>query len=194
MQLEDFVEATQKMQAFALQTAIEHFRRRKYECSGAMFWQFNEPWPAISWSIIDYYRNPKLAYHKLKDIYSPVLASLKYEFKEHVAGETLPIEAWIVNDLHHPIEDCRLDIHMGGNGERPMNLSFNVGTIPADSSQPYLRFGLRLPDRPEWLLCTTLRSGNKTLSTNSYDLKMWDPGEASLWNRIYDRMSKWVLL
>jgi beta-mannosidase len=193
-QLEHFVEATQKMQAFALQTAIEHFRRRKYECSGAMFWQFNEPWPAISWSIIDYYRNPKLAYHKLKEIYSPVVASLKYEFKQHVAGETVPIEVWIVNDLLHPIEDCRLDIHMGGGQERSMNLSFHMGTIPADSSQPYVQFGLKLPDRPEWLLSTTLRSGTKTLSTNSYDFNMWDSGEASLWNRIYDRMSKWVLL
>ena len=192
-QLEHFVEATQKMQAFALQTAIEHFRRRKYECSGTIFWQFNDPWPAISWSVIDYYRNPKLAYHKLKQIYSPVLVSLKYELKQHVAGETVPIEVWVVNDLPRPIEDCKLDIHMGGDNERLMNLSFDVGTIPADSSRPYLQFGLKLPDRPEWLLHGTLRSGTRALSTNSYDLKIWDPGEASLWNRIYDRMGKWVL-
>jgi len=191
--LEHFVEATQKMQAFALQTAIEHFRRRKYECSGTMFWQFNEPWPAISWSVIDYYRNPKLAYHKLKEIYSPVLVSLKYELKQHVAGETLPIEVWIVNDLQKQMDGCTLDLHMEAGGERLMNLSFDVGTIPPDSSQPYLQFGLKLPDRPEWTVRASLRSEAEVLSTNSYDLKIWDSGEATMWNRVHDRMTKWVL-
>ena len=191
--LERFVKASQEMQAFALQTAVEHFRRRKYECSGTIFWQFNEPWPAISWSVVDYYRNPKLAYHKLKEIYNPVLVSLKYELKQHEAGEIVPIEVWIVNDFLRSLEDCRLDVYMDDGGERLMNLSFDVGTIPPDSSQPHMQFGLKLPDRPNWLLRATLRSGREILSTNSYDLNKWDLGEASLWNRIYDRLGKWVM-
>ncbi len=190
---EYLAEASQKMQAFALQTAIEHYRRRKYECSGTIFWQFNEPWPAISWSIIDYYRNPKLAYQKLKEIYNPVLISLKYELEPHAAGEIVPIEVWIVNDLLRSVDDCRLDIYMEEEGERFMNLSFDVGTLPPDSSRPYLNFGLKLPDRPNWLLRARLRSGKETLSTNSYDLNLCDMGEATTWNRIYDRMGKWVI-
>jgi len=191
--LEQYVEASQKMQALALQTAIEHFRRRKYECSGTMFWQLNEPWPAISWSVIDYYGVPKLAYHKLKEIYSPVLVSLKYELRRYDAGEIVPIEVWIVNDFLHAFEDCRLDVHIDDDGEKLMNLSFDVGAISPDSSQQYFQFGLKLPNRTNWLLRATLRSGAKVLTTNSYDFNLLDEGEAAFWNRAYDRMGKLVM-
>ncbi|MBI4832355.1 MAG: hypothetical protein HY801_12560 [Candidatus Lindowbacteria bacterium] len=192
-QADRFVEISQRTQAFALQTAIEHFRRRKYECSGTMFWQFNEPWPAISWSVIDYYRNPKLAYDKIKEIYSPVLVSLKYELKRYSAGEQVPIEVWIINDLLRAIEGCKLDISAETDGDRFMNLSFEMGTILPDSAKPHLQFVLKFPDRPKWILRAALRCGNEVLCNNWYDLNLWDPGDASPWTRIYDRAGKWVM-
>lgn len=192
-ELEQYVEATQRAQAFALQTAIEHFRRRKYKCSGTMFWQFNEPWPAISWSVVDYYRNPKLAYHKLKEIYHPVLVSLKYEMRRYEAGEVVPIDVWIVNDFLKTFEASAVDIHMDDDGKRIMELSFDVGTIEPNSSRMYFQFGLKLPDRPTRLLKTVLRSGEKVVSTNSYDLDMVDEGEATTWSRFYDRAGKWIM-
>jgi beta-mannosidase len=187
------VETSQRVQAFALQTAVEHYRRRKYECSGVMFWQLNEPWPAISWSVIDYYRRPKMAYHTLKDIYNPVLVSLKYELRRREPGEVMPIEAWVVNDLLQAIEDCRLDVSMNDGGEQLMKLGFDIGTVKPDSSERFFEFSLRVPNRPKCLLTTTLYSGEKVIARNSYDLNMWDPGEATWWNRAYDRMGKWVL-
>jgi beta-mannosidase len=192
-QLKDFVEASQKMQAYALQTAIEHYRRRKYECSGAMFWQFNEPWPAICWSVIDYYRNPKLAYHKLKEIYHPVLASFVFDPRPYSAGETVPFEVWLINDLNRPLENCMLDVHMESEGQKLMKLAFALGTIPADSSKKYLDFSLKLPDRPEWFVHGTVRSGDEVISHNSYDLRVYDEGEASLKDRAYDRATKLVM-
>ena len=191
--LEEYVEATQKAQAFALQTAIEHFRRRKYECSGTIFWQFNEPWPAISWSVVDYYRTPKLAYHKLKEIYHPVLVSLKYELRRYEAGEIVPIEGWIINDLLESFEEGVVDIHMDDGGKRIMKLSFDVGTIPPDSARMYFQFGLKLPARHTRLLKVDLRAGEKVLSSNSYDLDMVDEGKATKWNRIHDRAGKWMM-
>jgi beta-mannosidase len=188
-----YVEATQRAQAFALQTAIEHYRRRKYKCSGTMFWQFNEPWPAISWSVVDYYRDPKLAYHKLKEIYNPLLVSLKYELRRYEAGEVVPIEGWVVNDFQRAFSDCVVDVHMDDEGERIMNLGFDVGTIPPDSAQMCFQFGLKLPDRPVRLLKTIIRSGDMVLGENSYDLDMVDEGESTLWHRIYDQAGKWVM-
>lgn len=188
--VEDFSLASQKIQALALQTAIEHYRRRKYECSGAMVWQLNDSWPAISWSVIDYYRNPKLAYHKLKEVYKPVLVSLVFDFKDRTPGEVVPLEVWIVNDLNRTLEDCKLDVCMDANGERFMNLSFNVETIPADSSKPYFQFGLKLPNRENWILRTVLRYGSEIIGTNSYDLYFRDKGQATTWDRLYHRLGK----
>jgi beta-mannosidase len=192
-ELEQYVEATQRAQAFALQTAIEHYRRRKFRCSGTMFWQFNEPWPAISWSVIDYYRNPKLAYHKLKEVYNPVLVSLKYELRRYEAGEVVPIEGWIVNDYQKTLENCMVDIYLDENGTRIMNLGFDVGTIPPASAQLCFQFGLKLPERPVRLIRTVFRSGDEVLGTNSYDLDMVDEGESTPWQRVYDRASKLVM-
>jgi beta-mannosidase len=191
--VESFVEASQRAQAFALRTAIEHYRRRKYECSGVMFWQLNEPWPAISWSVIDYYRRPKEAYHALRDIYNPVLVSMRYDLRRHEPGEIVPIEVWVINDLLRPLENCRLDVLMGDNGERLMELHFDIGTVPPDSSQSCFEFSLKIPDRPKCMLSAVLRSGEEVISKNTYDLNMLDSGEATWWNRTYDKIGKWVL-
>ncbi len=190
---EAFAETSQRAQAFALQTAIEHYRRRKYECSGVMFWQLNEPWPAISWSVIDYYQKPKMAYNTLKDIYNPVLVSLRYALRRHEPGEVVPIEVWLINDLLQPFENCSLEVFISDNGQRLMNLHFYVGTIASDSSQNYFTFSLKMPNRPKTILHAVLYCGEKVISTNSYDLNMWDPREATWWDRAYDRMGKWVL-
>ena len=53
--LEQYVDFTQITQAEGLKFAIEHFRRRKPHCSGSLIWQFNDCWPGVSWSLIDYY-------------------------------------------------------------------------------------------------------------------------------------------
>ncbi|MFQ5576251.1 MAG: glycoside hydrolase family 2 protein, partial [Anaerolineae bacterium] len=73
------IAASQQAQAAGLQIAIEHMRRRKPKTGGAILWQFNEPWPGISWAIVDYFRRPKLAYRLLKQWYSPVLVCLNFE-------------------------------------------------------------------------------------------------------------------
>ncbi|RJP17188.1 MAG: hypothetical protein C4520_17315 [Candidatus Abyssobacteria bacterium SURF_5] len=191
---EFFVETSQRVQAFALQTAIEHYRRRKYECSGVIFWQLNDPWPAISWSVVDYYRNPKLAYHALKDIYNPILVSLKFDLRRHEPGEIVPIEVWVINDLLQSLEDCRLDVSLNENGKPIMKLGFDIGTVPPDTSQMSLHFSLKMPARRSaCMLAAVLRSGEKVVSKNAYDLNMWDAGEPTWWDRAYNRMGGWVL-
>ena len=70
--LEAFVDASQRAQAIGLQVAIEHLRRKKYACSGSVVWQLNEPWPAISWSLVDYLWHPKPAYQAVRRAYDPL--------------------------------------------------------------------------------------------------------------------------
>ena len=54
---------SQIMQAFAIKTAVEIHRRSMPFCMGTLYWQFNDCWPAISWSSIDYFGNWKPLYH-----------------------------------------------------------------------------------------------------------------------------------
>ncbi len=102
---------SQLVQAAALQTAIEHMRRRKRETGGVCVWQFNEPWPAISWAIVDYFGRPKLAYERLKWWYHPILISLKFPVgRRWQAGDTFTAEIWAINDSLDCLPGCELEV------------------------------------------------------------------------------------
>jgi beta-mannosidase len=180
--LAQFIEATQKAQAFGLQVAIEHFRRRKYRASGTLFWQFNEPWPAICWSVVDYDRCPKLAYHKLKQIYNPVLISLDYPLIEYRPGTVLRAEIWAINDLLQSFEDCWLRILLDG-GEvfsQVINLSPDSCCLVGLLEHPLPDGGRHLEAR--------LSCHGQVISANRYDLGYHDPVEAGL----LDCFRSWV--
>lgn len=93
--MQEFIILSQMVQAEGLKFGIEHYRRRKFECSGALFWQLNDCWPGISWSVIDYYLNPKGAYHYVARAFAPLL----YTFRKEEDGS---ITLWGVNDTPEP--------------------------------------------------------------------------------------------
>ncbi|MFQ6098895.1 MAG: glycoside hydrolase family 2 protein, partial [Armatimonadota bacterium] len=88
--LEQYETFSMLVQAEGLKYGIEHYRRRKFHCSGALFWQLNDCWPCISWSVLDYYLNPKAGWYYARRAYEPVLLS----FADEQAGASL----WGVND------------------------------------------------------------------------------------------------
>ena len=58
-------------QARAVEIGLKHFRSLYEVCSGAILWQFNDMWPAISWAVLDYTGFRKLAWHAMKAAYRP---------------------------------------------------------------------------------------------------------------------------
>lgn len=75
----DYVYISQIMQAEGLQEAFDaHISSRPY-CMGSLFWQFNDCWPSISWSAVDYYKNPKALYYFAKRSFENIHATMKNE-------------------------------------------------------------------------------------------------------------------
>lgn len=68
---------SQLLQAQAMKTGIEHFRRNRGRCMGTLYWQLNDCWPAVSWSSIDYYQRWKALHYFARRFYSPVLLSAR---------------------------------------------------------------------------------------------------------------------
>jgi len=93
--LADFIYKGQIIQAEALKTAVEHWRRRKFNTAGSLFWQLNDCWPVTSWSVIDSALRPKAAYYYAKKFFAPVLVSFRH------AGKLL--EVWGTSDLLGPL-------------------------------------------------------------------------------------------
>jgi beta-mannosidase len=162
--IESFVEATQKAQAYALKTAIEHFRRRKYKCGGCMIWQLNDPWPSTSWSTIDYYLRPKLAYEYVKRVYNPVLVSLDYKIKRYKTH--FEADVWVINDLSKKLEDCTVDVSLVGTDVR---FTERV-SIPADSSQKIGRLGWEFEKVKSPRVNARIVQGGRVISENEYDI------------------------
>ncbi len=81
--LQSFIYLSQFVQANSLRIAIEHWRSRKFLSAGALIWQYNDSWPGLSWSVVDYYARKKAAYYAVQKSYSPILPILKYE-KEQI--------------------------------------------------------------------------------------------------------------
>jgi len=96
--LNEYIDLSMIAQAEGLKFGIEHFRRRKPHCSGSLFWQLNDCWPVLSWSVLDYYGFGKAGYFYAKRAYAPVLAS----FKALADGG---VELWITNDTLAQVED-----------------------------------------------------------------------------------------
>jgi len=83
----DFVYLSQLLQAEAMSTAIEHWRRRKPTTMGTLYWQLNDLWPVASWASIEYDGAWKAQQYAARRQYAPVLVSFHPEFDGDTGGE-----------------------------------------------------------------------------------------------------------
>ncbi|MCL1806205.1 MAG: glycoside hydrolase family 2 protein [Oscillospiraceae bacterium] len=67
--------ATQLLQADAIRYGIEHWRRNRGRCMGAIYWQLNDIWPVASWASIDYFGRWKALHYYAKRFFAPVMVS-----------------------------------------------------------------------------------------------------------------------
>ena len=70
---EDYVFLSGLMQSEGLREYINNYRRRMYSSASAIFWMYNDTWPAShGWTIVDYYLRRKLAYHPVRRAFAPM--------------------------------------------------------------------------------------------------------------------------
>ena len=74
--------ASQLLQADAIRCGVEHWRRHRGRCMGAVIWQLNDCWPVASWASIDYFGRWKALHYAAKRFFAPVLLSV-HEEGEH---------------------------------------------------------------------------------------------------------------
>ncbi len=183
------ISSSQRAQAVALQTAIEHMRRRKGQAGGLCLWQFNEPWPAISWAIVDYFGRPKLAYERLAAWYNLLLISLKFPVgRRWQAGETFRAEIWAINDGLAAFKGCELQIKIGQALVHTQRLD-----LPADSVQPVGMLAHHLTTPPHQITLTLQYEG-EIVAWNYYDLAWSDTSGRRFYHHLRRWLADWVLL
>ena len=94
-------------------------------CMGTLYWQFNDCWPVISWSRIDYGGNWKALHYAARKFFSPLLVSMRDLDNK--------IEIHVTNDQHNEIEsEIRLGL-FNFNGDTLFNHSSDIKVEPFSS-------------------------------------------------------------
>ena len=101
---------SQLLQARAMKYGVEHWRRSRGRCMGAVYWQLNDCWPGASWASIDWFGRWKALHYWAKRFYAPFTAS--------IVSNGPQMEVWAVNESreHHKgvlrvfLRDCRLNM------------------------------------------------------------------------------------
>jgi beta-mannosidase len=84
---------SQITQAYGIKMGAEHWRQTMPKSMGCVFWQYNDTWPGMSWSSVDYFGRWKALHYAARKFYAPILVS----GLEHPENATVDI--FVTNDL-----------------------------------------------------------------------------------------------
>jgi len=124
--LEALVYLSQLLQARATGTAIGAHRMAKPYCMGTLYWQFNDCWPAVSWSSMDWYGRWKALQYFTKRLFrDPAI------FISEVNGK---VNVSIINDAPDSLTAELVITLMSFSGNRLWEKRGNVSISPMSNS------------------------------------------------------------
>ncbi|MGQ9523283.1 MAG: glycoside hydrolase family 2 protein [Armatimonadota bacterium] len=170
--IEEFVHASQWVQAEGLRYAVEASRRRKWRTSGAIPWQFNESWPNASCTnVLDRFGHPKPAYWIIRSAYASYLISAEYERLRWEPRSEFAARVWVNASQPLP-EGCEATWEWFDAVGGECTAGGSVGRVLFSQAPTAIHVGdvwLALPETPGvFALRLMLRSGEKVLARNEY--------------------------
>ena len=169
--LDEFIRNSQAYQAHLIQFGTECYRRAKYSrVTGLIQFDFTDPWPAVTWSVLDYWRTPKESFDALRLCMQPVLPSCQMPEKI-VSGKASPATICVVNDLAEAFPQAECTWQLSAGQGLVASASFPVD-IPADGVSKAVKVTLPSLSAGSYKLMVSVRSGDKTLGENRYDLNI----------------------
>jgi beta-mannosidase len=125
MSVEDYVFWGGVVQGEGLSEYIRNFRRRMFSTASAIFWMYNDCWPAVrSWTIVDYYGRRTPAFYPVRRAFRPLTVALALE------GETVRVYGVNEGPVWRGELRCGL---FALAGSYPLRLDETV-TLPANAS------------------------------------------------------------
>jgi hypothetical protein len=168
--LDEFIANSQAYQSHLIQYATEAFRRKKNtRVTGIFQFDFTDPWPAITWSVLDYWRAPKPAYDALRRAMQPVLPTFNIPVTIE-AGKAALVTFCVVNDLleDFPRLTCewryRSKIHQIASATFPVSVQANGVSAEVKLTLPSVGAGKHR------LSVTLVTPTGKIVGENFYDL------------------------
>ncbi len=129
--MEKLVHASQFLQAEAVRAGVEHWRRNRGRCMGAIYWQINDCWPVASWAGIDSAGRWKALQYQAKRFFAPTAVSLakdKNGYAVYVSNERMEdfrgqVLCQIRDEQGRKIREAAFEVHC------PAMRSIRAGTV-----------------------------------------------------------------
>jgi beta-mannosidase len=169
--LEEMIQASQDYQARFIKYHTEYYRRHKYTPNnGAHYFCFNDCWPAITWSVVDYRRERKPGFMALQQAMAPLQVFLEFTDKL-IAGQNNAPTVWLVNDFPTGFAQLQLDwqlriLEQPESIERG-SIQLQVG---ANSKREAGKLGFAFDKSGKYLIDLRLESQGEFLISNSYEI------------------------
>jgi beta-mannosidase len=199
---------SQILHAEAMRVGVEHWRRERARCGGALYWQLDDCWPVSSWASIDYFGRWKALHYATRRFYAPVLLTAEVE------GDAVSLA--VVNDTATLLRGTvrwsleKLDGEVTESGEVPVEAAALAATAAGRVPLPHSAVERRSlvlvselvePGVAPALVVTTfvpdkhLALGQPSIETSVVEEAVVDaaPGRATVRIRS-DRLARWVEL
>ncbi|MCU1453629.1 MAG: putative glycosidase, partial [Acidimicrobiales bacterium] len=139
--------STQAYQARVIKHQVEALRRLKYRPTGGFaLSSWADGHPAVSWSVLDHERRPKLGFAALRAACRPVIVVADRLPAEVAAGDALAIDVHVVSDLRAPLVGAEVSAELTWDGGQ-QTWRF-AGDVPADACARIGTLQVVVPDRP----------------------------------------------
>ncbi len=122
---DDFIYASQMLQAYGIGMAIEAHRKEMARCGGTLYWQLNDCWPVISWSSLDYYGRQKALHHQVRRLFKNTIIPMEWindTLRVYAVSDTardfdaqIRITLFDQNNENHQLADKKMRVQKGSN-------------------------------------------------------------------------------
>ncbi len=131
--LAELVELTQDYQIFINRYYIDRLRWYKYRPTGGIVpFLFVDPYPAVLWSVVDYWRVPKRSYYAMRMAFSPQYAFCLFHPRAYAVGEAVELPLYAVNDSRYTAGGARLAACLRAPGGAALAETARTLDLPAD--------------------------------------------------------------
>ncbi len=144
--IHDAIMKSELAQALANSFNMEYCRAHKFQNSGLLIWQYNDIWPCISWSMVDWYGTPKPSYYYQKRACRPVHVSADYERYRWSPGETFAADVHLLNDTEDPVTGARYEAKLLSVEGKTLAEVSGPASGAANSSSTIGRIEMKIPD------------------------------------------------
>jgi beta-mannosidase len=155
----DYIYLSQLVQADGYQAAIDAHRRAKPYCMGSLFWQWNDPWPGIGWSAMDWYGRKKLVAYRAAEAFQP------FNITMHERNDSVIIT--VINDTRNAVAGKLIVYSCTNSGKRDTLQNLLIEYSPTKNAEVFRFAKKELSKTIDWttrVLVATFNHENSSLN------------------------------